>query len=111
MQCTYNLSLWHFRATTVAAEKKISITYSECVFVAVGIQHAMRMRHIVICGLAGSTIIFHRISYVPRFKEIVIGHKMCFLFSLERCLKHFSLSSFRNVRMGSEKAVLASKNC
>jgi hypothetical protein len=34
------------------------ITYSECVFVALVIQHAMRMRHIINCGLPVSTILF-----------------------------------------------------
>jgi hypothetical protein len=33
-----------------------SIIYSECVFVALGIQHAMRMCRIVICDLSGYTI-------------------------------------------------------
>ena len=37
------------------------ITYYECVFVALGIHHAMRMRHIAICGLPGFTELFHLI--------------------------------------------------
>jgi hypothetical protein len=36
----------------------MSITYSEYVSVALVIQHAMRMRHIVICRLSGCTNIF-----------------------------------------------------
>ena len=42
--------------------KAVSITYYECVFVALGTHHAMGMRHIAICGLSGSTIFFHLIS-------------------------------------------------
>jgi hypothetical protein len=42
--------------------KAINITYSESVFVALGIQLAMRMRHTAICGLSSSTIFFHDIS-------------------------------------------------
>jgi hypothetical protein len=38
--------------------KTISITYSECLSVALVIQHAARMRHIVICGLPGCTYFF-----------------------------------------------------
>jgi len=42
--------------------KAISIAYAECVSVALVIQHAMRMRHIVICGLLRSAEFFHMIS-------------------------------------------------
>jgi len=39
--------------------EEISITYSEGVFVALGFQQVVRMRHIVICGF---TLFFHIIS-------------------------------------------------
>ena len=52
--------------------KAVSITYSECVCVcvcvlvcvsvALGIQHPVHMRNIVICGLPRSTIFFQIIS-------------------------------------------------
>ena len=35
------------------------ITYCECVFVALDIQRAMRMRRIVFCGLTGNMIFLH----------------------------------------------------
>ena len=42
--------------------KAICTTYSECVFVALGIQHSMRMRYIVVGGVSRSAIFFHIIS-------------------------------------------------
>jgi len=38
--------------------KAICITYSECLSVALVIHHAMRKRHVVFCGLSGSTVFF-----------------------------------------------------
>ena len=46
--------------TIVAVKKEISITYSEGVFVALGIQYAMH--HMVIWGLTGYTIFAQIIS-------------------------------------------------
>jgi len=47
--------------------KVISISYCECVFVALGIQHAMHMHLIVISGLPYSTIFFHIITQTAVF--------------------------------------------
>jgi hypothetical protein len=57
-QCTYNVTLRRFRATTVAVEK-LKLLHILNVFVALGIQHAMRKSRTVICGLPGSTRVFH----------------------------------------------------
>jgi len=37
-------------------------TTMACVFVALGIQYAMHMHHVVVCGLSRRTIFFHMIS-------------------------------------------------
>jgi hypothetical protein len=54
------------------------------VFVALVIQHAMRMRRIVICGMSGFHHIFPRyLTKSTIFGKKVIGHKMIvFKFSL-----------------------------
>ena len=63
MQCTYNLTFRRVRVTIVAVEKQQKkITHSESVFVTLGVQHAMGMRHTVICGQSGSAIFSHIIS-------------------------------------------------
>jgi hypothetical protein len=46
----------------VYSGKAMGIAYSECVFVALGTQHAMRVNHIASCGLHRSTIFSHIIS-------------------------------------------------
>jgi hypothetical protein len=58
------------------SRKPINMTYFECVFIALGIQHAMRVRHIVVCGLSDCKFIFPRCLIVARFSG---ESKMCVL--------------------------------
>jgi len=53
------------------SRKSVSITYSECVPVALVIQHVMSMCHIVM-WLAGSILFFHIISQMAQFWKNVI---------------------------------------
>jgi hypothetical protein len=62
------------------SRKTISITYSDCVFVDLGIKHAMRMRQIIICVLPGSTLFVHLVLQTVPFSKNVIEHEMCFDF-------------------------------
>jgi len=96
MYSTYNVTERRGLETTVAVEKQyVHITCDECVFVALGTQHAIRARYIVICGLPGSTIPFHIISQTPRFSgergegEFIL-RKMCFVF-LNKFVRNISL--------------------
>ena len=57
--------------------KAVSITKHECAFLALGIQHAMRMRQIVNCGLSAFTMLLNIFSQWTWFSiKKIIEHKM-----------------------------------
>ena len=47
----YSISLWRF-GVTFCREKAISVKYSECVFVALSIQHAVGMYCVILLSVA-----------------------------------------------------------
>jgi hypothetical protein len=60
--CMYNVTYRRVLATIVCSGKAISITSSECVSVALVVQHAMRLRRIITYDLPRSRLFFHIIS-------------------------------------------------
>ena len=96
-QRTNNVTLRRVGPTTVAVETVESTTHSECLFVALGIQHATCIRHIVICGLTGSTKLLHVISQTAQFSKNVTENKLCL-----GCLYDFRLRRFSFLEETSE---------
>ena len=65
----------------IVAMKKQWVLHILSVFVDLGIQHAMRMRHVVICGLQGSAVYFHIIVNGTIFEEKILDIKCVLIFS------------------------------
>ena len=57
------------RVTIVAVKQQKSVTYSECVYVALGIKHAVRVRRVILSSPSylGSIVFLYIISYMLWF--------------------------------------------
>ena len=104
-QCACNVTLRRMRAMTVAVEKQYK--HSECVLVALGLQHAVRMSHTTIYCLSGSTEFFHIISGTELFsKNKLLDIKFVFLISLQqRILRDMITNLHRSSCKGKGKAI------
>jgi hypothetical protein len=90
MQCTYETNTETLFCYHCCSGKAVSIAYAECVSVVLGIQHAMRLRLIVISGLSGYTIFFpHYLINDKIFENLFLNVKCVFLYPLQLLSESF----------------------
>jgi hypothetical protein len=78
----------------------MDMIYYECVFVDLGIPHAMRIRHIVVCSPPGQC--FATLSHKQHdFRTKVICIKWDFLFSLQLLCETFLI--LRRIKQDNDK--------
>ena len=80
-KCTGNIPT-NFEAflTTIVAVEKQCVKQPQCVFIALGIQHAIRIRHVVIMtcpALQYFPTLGHKRHHFQKKKKSFIEHKMC----------------------------------
>ena len=73
----YDVTFGRFHATILGSGISLGITHSVYVLVALGIRHAMRMGHIVICGVSYFSTLSHNRKILG--KRNVIQRKKCVL--------------------------------
>jgi hypothetical protein len=92
--CTYQWNMEALSYQFCCHAKETIIKCSECMSVAFSTQHTKRMCRVVLSSvpcLALPYFFFHFISHTTRFSKKLLKVKCMFWFSLQICLKHFSL--------------------
>jgi hypothetical protein len=85
--------------------KGMSITQHVCVFVALGIQYAMRMRRVAICDPHRSTVFFHILPKRNQFSTKLLYLKCVFRFSPQLLSETFLIQR-RTERRYGQKCIL-----
>jgi hypothetical protein len=93
IQCTYKRKISARSCNHYYSGKAIIFKYSECVFVALFIQHPMCIRRIILSVVASPALPYcATLSHKQHgFRKKVTEHKMCCDFLCNFCLKHLFL--------------------